>query len=218
VSRENWFSRALILSARGLACDETWVDIRYSEFVALVCPAHEVLGEDVGTVDRVVSGHRLGCARVKIPVRVTKGHHGVAWILVDDRIPDAVQVFDTNNQGNLFGVTAFITSFIGSIHLSHRVQGLMNISNIVDYKSKGKRMLIFEVGKSGSNPLVVGGTLVVPSVAQHARKSSQCLYDICSRHRERVVRSISSLVVVRNVDVVPVSLPAVVHLFDVVCK
>ena len=129
-----------------------------------------------------------------------------------------MQVFDTNDRGNLFGVATLITSFIGSIHLSLRVQGLMNVSNIVDYETKGKGKLIGGVGESGGNLLVVGGTLVVPSVGQHARKSCQCLYDICGRHRERVVRSISSLVIVRNVDIVPVSLPAVARLLDVVCK
>jgi hypothetical protein len=47
----------------------------------------------------------------------------------------------------------------------------MDVSNIVDHETQGKRKLISRVGESTCNLLIVGGALIVSGVCKHAHKS-----------------------------------------------
>ena len=92
----------------------------------------------------------------------------------------------------------------------------MDVTNVVDHKAEGKRKLIGRVGEGCGNLLVVGCALIISSVGKHTGESVQSLNEVNGWLLEAVVGSITTLVVVGNVDEVPVSLPAVTHALDVV--
>lgn len=81
---------------------------------------------------------------------------------------------------------------------------LMNVSNIVDNEAQGKGKLIRGVGECGGNLLIVGGALIVSGVGQHANESVHSLYEVSRGSFKGVVRWTSTLVVVGNVNKVPV--------------
>ena len=81
---------------------------------------------------------------------------------------------------------------------------LMNVSNIVDNEAQGKGKLIRGVGECSGNLLIVGGALIVSGVGQHANESVHSLYEVSRGSLKGVVRGTSTLVVVGNVNKVPV--------------
>ncbi len=93
---------------------------------------------------------------------------------------------------------------------------LVDVTNVVDHKAEGEGKLISWVGESCGNLLVVGCALVGSCVSEHTHERVQCLNEVSRGSLEAVVGSITTLVVVGNVDEVPVSLPAVTHALDVV--
>jgi hypothetical protein len=83
------------------------------------------------------------------------------------------------------------------------MQWLMDVTNVVNHKAKCERELVSWVGELSGNLLIIGGALIVAGVREHASERVQCLDDVGRCHFESVVRRLTTLTVVRDVDEVP---------------
>lgn len=80
----------------------------------------------------------------------------------------------------------------------------MDVTNVVNHQAEGKRLLVCWVGEGSSDLLVVGGACVVSSVGQHANEGFEGCNKVGGSCLEGVIRRGSTLVVVGDVNKVPV--------------
>lgn len=97
-----------------------------------------------------------------------------------------------------------VSAWVGRVNFSFSVEWLMDVTNVVNHQAKSERQLICWVGESSSDLLVVGGACVVSSVGQHASESFKCGNKVGGSCLESVIRRGSALVVVGNVNKMPV--------------
>ena len=64
-----------------------------------------------------------------------------------------------------------VSTGVGRVNFSLRVEWLMDVTNVVNYQTESKRQLIGWVGESSSDLLVISSAFIVPSVGQHAGES-----------------------------------------------
>ena len=155
---------------------------------------------------------------MKYKLNVTYGFW-LASVLVDDRVPDGVQVFGTTLGWDLLGVTTAVASWEFIIDFRSRVQRLMNITNEVDDQAESEGLLVFLVLKVISDLLVVGGRLVITGVHKEVGESSQGLNDVVIWLAPSgvVIKSVS-LVKVGKVDEVPTRLEGIALALDSVSE
>ena len=82
---------------------------------------------------------------------------GVARELVDHRVPDAVQIGDSSvaDLGNVLEIATGVPLWVVVVDLRHCMQGLVDITEVVDHQAKGEASLVADVIKSIGNLLHV---------------------------------------------------------------
>ena len=116
------FSFVVVGRGWGRAGREAWVDEINGEVVALQCPGGEHTLREVFIGDRRVFCDVLCGLSVPVPLFDVERHSGVAWVLVNHRVPDGVEVFDTIASaivGHFFVVSTFVTTGVLRVYLGN---------------------------------------------------------------------------------------------------
>ena len=113
-----------------------------------------------------------------------------------------MQVRSTANVGQVLKVTASITIRVVIVNESSGVEGLVNITDVVDHQSQRERSSIVHVGERRQNSLVVVAALVGSSiVGKPIRKILESVNNVVLRHHEWII--IVTIIVVGLVNEVP---------------
>ena len=140
--------------------------------------------------------------------------------LVEDGIPSGMELFDTIVARQREVVATTVTRGEVGVDSGQRVKRLMDISKIVDQKAKRIRtttsIIVIVIVHDG---LVDWRILVAGLVHQPVNDSWDCSCDVHHIFLEiRVVFSVSALIKVRDINEVPVRLPATALILDHVSK
>ena len=92
---------------------------------------------------------------------------GVATVGVGNGVPDSVEVMSTANIGNGLVVASLVAVGVVVADTGNSVEGLVNVSDVVNNETKGEGKSVVLVGEVLNNLLVVVGRFEVSSTAQH---------------------------------------------------
>jgi len=161
----NDLSLLLVGSAGLLTIDEGGVDTADRGIVALLGPGSEVSVVEFGRVNTVLINHLAHFRTICGPVGSREGEFGKSGVLVSDRVPDGVEVGDTvDDRGDVLEVATSVTLGVIVTHFGSSVEGLVDITGVVNDKTEGKSLLVSQSREVAGNLLVVGRVFVVVSV------------------------------------------------------
>lgn len=122
---------------------------------------------DFSVVDGELIHHVLGSFEKVGIVSIIEGKVGVATVVVGNGVPDSVEVVSTANVGNGLVVASLVAVGVVVADTGNSVEGLVNVSDVVNNETKGEGKSVVLVGEVLNNLLVVEGRFEVSSTAQH---------------------------------------------------
>lgn len=143
---------------------------------------------------------------------------GVAFVAVDNRVPEGVEVADTVFVGDPIAVTAAVTLGELIINLRGGVQGLVDVTDVVDDETEGKRALVLLIGKAVLNLRDIGTVGNVFAFEEGSQVGKGINHVDVTHLKVRIGGGVTAVVVVGLVDKVPVALEFVALALDVVGK
>jgi len=141
----------------------------------------------------------------------------VAEVVVDDWVPNLVQICNSVLWGNFVVIPARVSLGVSIVYFWNGVERLVQISDVMDQKSQGKRPLIGNVLETPSNFVRVVVRVGSYGALEEAWEGLKSEHDIVLGSSEFKVGKVSPLVQVGLVIVVPLRLPPSVT-FDLVRK
>lgn len=116
-----------------------------------------------------------------------------------------VEVADAVFGGDVFEVATGVTLRIVRVDEGRSMEGLVNITNIVDDEAEGERFLVLLDGEGLGDLLVVGAFLVVAGVGEPADEVAEGVDVVLLVHLElgEVLNCLAILIDIRLVDKVP---------------
>lgn len=157
-----------------------------------------------------------GVISKSVPVSRVKRKVGVTSELVDDGVPDGVEVSSTILVGDPLRVTTTVTSGELAVDLSGSVERLMKITDIVDNETESEGATIFLVAEFVVDCLVVVVVSVVTVVLEPGGQVGDSISDIVFILLEIEVIKRTTLVKVWLVDKMPSRLPGVTLTLNVI--
>jgi hypothetical protein len=172
-----------------------------------------------GLADFVLGGHGLLGWTVPGPVGAGERKLRERGILVGNGVPHSVQVVSTVNGGKFLTVTTSITTGVVAVNFGNSVEGLMDVTNVVDNKAQGKGTSISFIWEVRLYGLVVVATLVISTVVgEPCGEVLERIKDISGVKLEAEVIKRATLVKVGLIDEVPAGLETVTISLDVIGK
>lgn len=216
---ESVLSSRNVRGAESFTGDNSWVDSSLGEIEALISPRLEVTGVQQVLVNGVLgAGGRRG-GRVPGPVAVGKGEGGGASVLVSNRVPHSVQVVGAVFGGNRLGIATAVTTGVGAVNFGNSVEGLMDVTNVVDNQAESDGASIGLIGEVMLDLLVVVAVLVSGAVVgEPCGEVLESVKDFILIFNEGEVGKAATLVEVGLVNEVPSSLERVALSLDIVSE
>jgi hypothetical protein len=116
-------------------------------------------------------------------------------------------------------VTTSITCGVGAVNCGNSVEGLMDVTNVVDNKAQGKGASISLIGEVRLDGLVVIATLVISTVVREpCGEVFERVKDLISIVGEVEVGKRATLVKVGLIDEVPAGLESISFSLNVIAK
>ena len=197
----------------------TWVDQSLGNLKGISSPGVEIARVKVGLIDRVGGAESLSLGGVPGPVRVGERKLGAASVLVKDGVPDGVEVGGTALGGDFLAVATTVTSGVEGVDEGGRVEGLNDVSGVVDDETEGEGALVILVRELGGDLGEVVGVSSRDSALEESGKVGEGLDNVDGRLNEReVVEGGACLIKVWLVGVMPVGLEGVTLALDVVSE
>jgi len=189
----------------GLAGYEVGVDNTSRGVIRLSRPLSKLSCMELTSRNGVHFNHFLDLVAVEFPSAGAHREFGVAGVLVDDGVPDLVEVADAVFGGDVFEVATGVTLRIVRVDEGRSMEGLVNITNIVDDEAEGERFLVLLDGEGLGDLLVVGAFLVVAGVGEPADEVAEGVDVVLLVHLElgEVLNCLAILINIRLVDKVP---------------
>lgn len=104
----------------------------------MISPSLEVTLIQLALVDGVSTGDGAGLLGVPGPVGAAQRQVGESTVTVASGVPNGVQVAGTADVGEVLVVATGVTVGVGVTDLSGRVEGLMDITDVVDNESESE--------------------------------------------------------------------------------
>lgn len=212
----NGLSLVDVGAGESLTLNDTGVDGGLGVVETLVGPLGSVVCVVLSARHGVIALQLGDVATERAPGTLAQGKAGVTGVLVDDGVPDGVQVADATLGRKLLGVTTSVARWVIVVNFTGGVERLMNITNVVNHKSESEGSGILVVGEVVLD--VVGVVVLGVTISQVGGKVSDSINDFVFFNDETEVTEGATLVEVWLIDEVPSALPRVALTLDVVGK
>jgi len=199
--------------------NESVVDEVLGDSEALIGPHLPLVVVKSLTVDGVFGVVGGGLGGVPVPVGVGEGELGVATVVVDNGVPDGVEVGGTADVGDLVVIATTVTNGELGVDLGGGVEGLMDVSDVVNDKTESEGLGVSGVGVVDHDIVGVDGIVTIGSdnTVDPVGEGEEGLNDVSGLHLVvGVVSNGISLTEVGEINVMPGGLPPEALALDVV--
>lgn len=194
----------------------SWVDGVFRNLKRLISPSVSISIVVIRGRNGVFSGDSLNFVTEGAPLAARHGKARVTSVLVDDGIPNSVEVTSTVLVGDPLRVTTAVTRWELGVDLSGSVEWLMDVTNVVDNKSEGEGASVVLVGEVSVDLVIVVGALV--TILQVGCQVSDGIRNEVIIHIEGVVIKRTTFIKIWLVNEMPSRLERVTLTLDVVSE